>query len=341
MVLAGRSSDNAKAAHVAGDEKLFSHKAANLGWCIIAFAAPAAFLLLIITGMRLTASGLLPLGLSFALLVAVNIRYSRFAPNLRISLAAGTLAMVIGGGTIAGIISHIGLRLQRPLIDAWLLKLDQSVLIDTPVLVVAFGGRPMLVEILNVAYASAVPLCVATIIYQSVIGQAVRAWEAAATFSFCIIFASIAGAMFPAIGNIAHAGINPIKAGLPGGAGIYHLSVFDALYNGQAKTFDIRQLTGIVTFPSFHLVMALIPVWSVRESTLVALPTAAWGLLVAFSTVPIGGHYVVDLIAGLALWGGAVIAIGAFARWEYPSQAIPYRKRAALGRGASAKAKAV
>lgn len=108
---------------------------------------------------------------------------------------------------------------------------------------------------------------------------------------------------YPAIGNIAHSGLGWLAgAGLPSGSGIYHLEAVTAYREGTGVLLDIRKLEGVVTFPSFHMIMALAVAYGFRTTRWLAWPMAGWCALVAVSTVPIGGHYVVDLIGGTALW---------------------------------------
>ena len=72
----------------------------------------------------------------------------------------------------------------------------------------------------------------------------------------------------------------------------------------------MSHLEGVVTFPSFHAITALLIAHAWR-----GLPGATlfkiWAALVIVSAVPIGGHYVIDLVVGAALWG----VFAAIANW--------------------------
>jgi membrane-associated phospholipid phosphatase len=64
----------------------------------------------------------------------------------------------------------------------------------------------------------------------------------------------------------------------------------------------ITSLDGVISFPSFHATMALITAAMWRKNPLAFLAAGAWSLLVLLGTVPCGGHYLVDLIGGGAIW---------------------------------------
>jgi len=65
-------------------------------------------------------------------------------------------------------------------------------------------------------------------------------------------------------------------------------------------------LSGIVQFPSFHAAAAVILTYSARGVKWLLAVLAPVNALVILATLPCGGHYLVDTIAGLAV---AVISI--------------------------------
>jgi len=78
--------------------------------------------------------------------------------------------------------------------------------------------------------------------------------------------------------------------------------ILDQLRAGQRGPMDFA---GIITFPSFHACLALLYTIAVRGSRAGFLIVGAWNLLVLISCVPLGNHYLVDVIAGCCV---AVIA---------------------------------
>jgi membrane-associated phospholipid phosphatase len=115
----------------------------------------------------------------------------------------------------------------------------------------------------------------------------------------------------PAIGTYDILGIVPDPLRLKPGGYLDGLRDLPLVRDGSLRELDMRKLGGIITFPSFHAAAAVLylwalwSVWWMRPVALIACGT----MLVA---TPIGGgHFFVDVFAGIAV---AVLAIVA-ARW--------------------------
>jgi membrane-associated phospholipid phosphatase len=80
------------------------------------------------------------------------------------------------------------------------------------------------------------------------------------------------------------------------------------------RALDLGAMTGIVTFPSFHAASAAIYLWALWPVRLLR-PVAiiANGLMIA-ATPALGGHYFVDVAAGVALAIGSVAVAGSICR---------------------------
>jgi hypothetical protein len=90
-----------------------------------------------------------------------------------------------------------------------------------------------------------------------------------------------------------------------------HLHDFPAIRDGSLRVLDLMHLSGIVTFPSFHATSAIIflwAMWSVWWMRPIAAVTMGAMLL---ATPMVGGHYLIDIFAGIAVAIGAIAA----ARW--------------------------
>ena len=65
-------------------------------------------------------------------------------------------------------------------------------------------------------------------------------------------------------------------------------------------------MQGIVTMPSYHTVMAVLFTYAFRGTGLIGYGIATLNLVMLLSIPPIGGHYLVDMLAGGALALGAI-----------------------------------
>jgi membrane-associated phospholipid phosphatase len=77
---------------------------------------------------------------------------------------------------------------------------------------------------------------------------------------------------------------------------------------GTIQALDASVFSGIVQFPSFHAGGAVILMYFWWQIPVVRYPAAVLNLLMILSAIPCGGHYLVDLAAGVAL---AVVIIWA------------------------------
>ncbi len=85
------------------------------------------------------------------------------------------------------------------------------------------------------------------------------------------------------------------------------LPVLLALRSPGPWSFDLSQLQGLISFPSYHTVLAVLLTYAHRRSSLLA-PVALVNGVMLFSIPTIGQHYLVDIIAGIAV---AMLAIAA------------------------------
>ena len=83
------------------------------------------------------------------------------------------------------------------------------------------------------------------------------------------------------------------------------------LRSGAHRVVDLSHMTGIVSFPSYHAALPLILAWGVYPVRSLRLPAAVWAGLTISAAPLFGGHYVVDIMAGLML---AAVALGVAAQ---------------------------
>jgi uncharacterized membrane protein len=111
-----------------------------------------------------------------------------------------------------------------------------------------------------------------TVLLLAITGRYDRLWR----FCLCLTGSGLACALLaclmPAIGPFTALGLpRSTLELLPTGAGTYHLEAFEAYRTASVRTIDVTQLEGVVTFPSFHMAMALAIAYAYRGS-----PTWNW-----------------------------------------------------------------
>lgn len=78
------------------------------------------------------------------------------------------------------------------------------------------------------------------------------------------------------------------------------------LRQGQMAVFDVA--FGFLNFPSFHTVFALLLIRGWRDAKWLFPFFAVLNVLVVVSTIPVGWHYLLDIVGGV-VWTGASIGV--------------------------------
>jgi membrane-associated phospholipid phosphatase len=78
--------------------------------------------------------------------------------------------------------------------------------------------------------------------------------------------------------------------------------------DGSVRTFSANNITGIITFPSMHAADAVILAMAFARLGRWAAPLVVLNVLMFASALTVGGHYLVDLVAGGLIGAGVLLA---------------------------------
>lgn len=272
----------------------------------LALSAIVLLALLAATGMRLG-----PEFARFSLLAAMMgclagyCHYRRY--HWQMTDSALVVAFAIASLMLCGLVSSVALRLGLPLVDAALARADALIGFDTRPMVHFVAANTWLSGLLYLAYGSSALLCLAAFGWSMLKRDRVQMWRIVATIGVAMQITALASILFPARGAALSLGLDALQGhGLPGGAGSYFADAFAYFYSGRDTLVALDRMNGIVSFPSYHTVMALVIVQGFA-ATILRWPAILWSALIIVSTVPMGGHYVVDLAAGLFVWVVALL----------------------------------
>jgi membrane-associated phospholipid phosphatase len=188
---------------------------------------------------------------------------------------------------------------QRPLMDAELAALDSTLGFDWVWFLETANSSSILANTLVFSYHSLgvqVPLLG---LFFCVTFQAERLMEFIALFAVSLLISCVVMAMVPAEG--AYAYFNPAQdahSNFTSLAGIWHSRDLELLRSGEPFYFTVAKVEGLVTFPSFHTALGILVVYTLRGIPILLFPVAALNALMIVSTLPEGGHHLVDVLAG-------------------------------------------
>jgi membrane-associated phospholipid phosphatase len=226
----------------------------------------------------------------------------RKATRPRVADTLGTLGLVWFAGLNCGLISLLALHVQMPLADSWLYAVDRAAGIDGLAIVAWFAHQPKwLLSAMGAAYSYTIPVLFVSMGGLSMIDDRVESWRAAFCFIGSLLTICFISVVTPAKGLGVWAPPELMTA-LPDGWACYFWPSFDEFYRSAHPVLRLDALSGVISFPSFHTVMGLITLAMWRKRPAMLALASAWFLPMLASTVPVGGHYVVDVLAGAAVW---------------------------------------
>lgn len=230
-----------------------------------------------------------------AMLAGVSYGYGRSERSRAIAEMGYYAAMWIAFTVLGVIFTYLMARLRFPLFDAQLAGFDAGIGFDWPHWN-AFVARSQAVSLLlSIAYSSLLLQIAASVIYFSHVGQTGRNAELLWTAFISLLFTGMLSAIFPALGAFHH-----FQTELPRAIHLPHLL---ALRDGSMNVFSLSEMQGIIAFPSFHTVMAILFMYAFRGQGAWFFLIGLLNILMLLSTPTFGGHYLVDMVVGaLVAW---------------------------------------
>jgi membrane-associated phospholipid phosphatase len=297
--------------------------AADLVWLASTSAtfAPGNFSLLGITAAVFGALYSLP----YFVLYRIQGDQSRSADFLRklsrrasqfFSAVVFTVAFGLAGCAFTYLAAATGWPLQDPALAA----MDERLGFDWVALLAFCNASPTLSLVLVAAYHSATTQLACLYALLALTGRSAQLAEFITLFVITFVAVVVIAAFVPAAGAYHH--YQPTEemfSNFSAQAGMWHYDVLQTLRSQAVPELNLSQVKGLVTFPSFHTALAIITAYAARGIRYVTAPVAVLNGLVVLSTLPEGGHYLVDVIAGALI---AILAI-AFVRLRRSKVARP------------------
>lgn len=192
----------------------------------------------------------------------------------------------------------IAARLRMPLQDSLFGRIDQSLGVNVPA-IVAWAHRHWFGALCNRTYPLLIPLLGVSALAPAFLGRVKNARQFLLANLAAFGIGVPAFALLPAVGPWYY----------------YHLAPNLAQANCQTQLFalrlpgayvDVSQAAGIVCFPSFHAIWAIlcaVALWGFRP---LRIPVALLCGMIIVSTVTTGWHYFTDVLAGVIIAGVSI-----------------------------------
>ncbi len=220
----------------------------------------------------------------------------------RIALAIIGVAIFMGFTAVSSVFIFTLFPLPNPLIDEALIHLDGVVGYYWPGFVAALAEAPTFAKALGYLYHTSLPQIVLTIIVLAALGRELTLHRFLMVGIVSMIITVSIWWLWPSVGPSAFLSI-PEDVRLA--TGLY----FDPEYGAYLRHLveigprwvSPEVMTGVVAFPSYHMIMACMVVWFTWR-TAFFLPALVVNALMIPATLSHGGHHLIDLVAGVAVF---------------------------------------
>lgn len=207
--------------------------------------------------------------------------------------AGAVLSLMWAAVLIALVPVSVGVaaRVNLPLRDGILVKWDRALGVNVPA-IAAWSSNHQVGWLISSTYPLLIWVVASALILPALTGRVRVARE----FVLGNLIAFAVGiplfALMPAVGPWygLHFQPNPMQ-----------LAVQDQLVALRGPGSSPLQLAGVVCFPSFHIIWAILAAAALCNFRWIRIPAAAVCLLIAMSTVTSGWHYFADVVAGTLL----------------------------------------
>lgn len=294
------------------------HTSESAAWVLIVGLLVAVGALQLRSPLAIEPTSLAALMIACVALGGTTIFYRRVRSQENFAIICLGLMQVLLFSAIGSILSYMLAREGGALWDARLESWDRALGFDWLSYVHWVDRSPALTGLLHLSYGSLIPQIIVLIL---ALGFTLRVAELRTVMLAAMLSGTVCifvSAFFPAISYPAYLGIgsSDFHNVNPWG-GHVHMADLKALRDGTFTELRLSSMQGIITFPSFHAGLSLVSLWGFWASRMAWLrwPGMTLAALTIAATPVDGGHYLVDVLAGLAIAAVSVAAAVRAVRW--------------------------
>lgn len=274
-----------------------------MSWMLIGGLAASCMLLGHAMGFGVPLGRAVLPGIGLAVLIAAR-AIGRRRGNVRLEAGASAFLQMTLFTILGVVFTYLLAARAGPLWDAELAAADARLGLVWPTIFAAADHLPASILLIGgIAYHSLVLQMVACIVLLASADRLdrLRTMVAAAILSGTVTV--IVSGIVPAVGNLFDP--HHYRTLWPSVAWLDRDLVL-RLRGGTMRQVDLSHMTGIVSFPSYHATLPVILLWGLRPFPRLRLAAMVWAGLTIAATPLFGGHYGVDVLAGLLLAVGGV-----------------------------------
>lgn len=261
-------------------------------------------------------------GMVLAAVLAATLAARKF--SRRGAMILEFLALTLASAMVFGVLSYLCLASSGPLADAALLRIDRAMGFDWLAGFHVLQAHPAAGKWLRLLYDSMPYQALYVAALLGVMGRKGTLRETFWIVATAGLLTDIGVLLFPALGPFEQFGLQSFGGFLP---------EMKKLLAGNDLTFALGHMTGVVCFPSFHTAMAIIYAYALRRTGAIGWLVAGANTVMLLAIPFIGGHYLIDMIAGAGVVAVSMLIVSRFGG-DVPSAANALPESAAAYGGA-------
>lgn len=278
---------------------------------------PAERLILLLTAMLLVLSALLIAGKGVAIdagayalltlgglsMIGLGQYYRRYRSDERIASTVTATGLFILFSMAGSVFNYMLLPVAFSPIDQLLSRIDAAMGFDWPAFAIWVSGFPLLSAVLRIVYFSSMPQMVIIILTLGFFVNARQLQHFMLTGILGALLAIICWSFFPSFGaSSVHSLPAEVLERMPIAVGPAYGSELVRLSQEGVDALSPRNILGLIGFPSFHTVMACMSVIFLARIRWLAIPAVLLNLLMIPAILVQGGHHLMDVFGGFAVF---------------------------------------
>jgi membrane-associated phospholipid phosphatase len=240
---------------------------------------------------------------AFLILVACALLLRRYG-HQRVAGLIEAMALLCINGFLAAFMLALLCSTNFPMADHILIKADAFIGFEWDKFHKLFEGKDLILFWLAKTYSSILWQPFLLIAALFITHREKRGWI---FLNAWVCSLAITVALFPFFPAVAALNFYNVAA-QQGSHAADFVPFMQGIRNGGIRLIDMSSLKGIVTFPSFHASVAICLAWGFAGLPWLRWPFLLLNLFMLLATIVIGGHYLVDVIAGALIACGAIWA---------------------------------
>ncbi len=264
------------------------------------------------------------LGLLALALLAGGIFYRAIRPDPNLAAMLLGASFLCAFSAAASVLNYFLLTVAGPRIDSLLTGIDHAMGFDWVRTMVAMSHHPTLNWVFYNAYRSSLPQIAFLMIVLAWSGQHEEVYRYCLAVAVGALMAIVIWTIAPSLGAKSIYPLPPAveRRMVLDVTGDYGRALVRLLHSGPGfiTPTDVR---GLIAFPSFHAVLAVLMIWYARTIVWLRWPMVILNLVVLVAAPIQGGHHLIDIFGGCAVTALAILAVRWAETLRVPSVPLP------------------